>query len=149
MDRLSNTRCSHARSTNISNDHCHAQCLQASSTTTSSVDAQKHRSIPKKLPLLHHLEHCQGSQSVFSHTLAPFHQLSDFNDCILVDKIHVNFPQARSVRETLCRSVHWLYTSIFIITSRFLENNSSSSNRSLTSSATLLAETELTDLRLQ
>lgn len=48
MDRLSNTRCSHARSTNISNDHYHAQCLQTSSTTTSSVDAQKHKSHPGK-----------------------------------------------------------------------------------------------------
>ena len=47
-DRLSNTQCSHARSTNISNDHCHAQCLQASSTTTPSVDVQKHKSHPKK-----------------------------------------------------------------------------------------------------
>lgn len=71
-DRLSNTRCSHARSTNISNDHCHTQCLQASSTTTSSVDVQKHKSHPKKFSLLHHLEHREASHSDFSHTLACF-----------------------------------------------------------------------------
>jgi hypothetical protein len=50
LDRLSNTRCSHARSTNILNDYCHAQCLQASSTTTAGVDAQEHRSHPENFP---------------------------------------------------------------------------------------------------
>jgi hypothetical protein len=72
LDRLSNTRCSHARSANISNDHCHAQCLQASSTTTSSVDTQKHKLHSKKFSLLHHLKHREASQSDFSHTLAHF-----------------------------------------------------------------------------
>src|SRR4051812_18018851 len=83
-DRLSNTRRSHARSTNISNDHCHAQCLQASSTTTSSVDAQKHKSHPKKLSLIHHLAHRQASQSrllTYSGPVSPVVRLQRLHTC--------------------------------------------------------------------
>lgn len=70
-DRLSNTRCSHARSTNISNDHCHAQCLQASSTTTSSVDAQKHKSHPKKTFPYFTISNTVRHHSPTSHILWP------------------------------------------------------------------------------